>query len=59
MYKLYTDKVENFEAVIKLEGASPSNSKARLVVESETFSLLLLESFFEIYGIYLPYFWDL
>ena len=40
MYKLYTDKVENFEAVIKLEGASPSNSKARLVVESETFSLL-------------------
>jgi len=40
MYKLYTDKIENFEAVIKLEGASPSKSKARLVVEAENFSLL-------------------
>tara|TARA_R110001583_G_scaffold13766_4_gene58716 strand:- start:15576 stop:16148 length:573 start_codon:yes stop_codon:yes gene_type:complete len=40
MYKLYTDKIENFEAVIKLEGASPSKSKARLVVESDNFSLL-------------------
>ena len=40
MYKLYTDKVENFEAVIRLEGASPSKSKARLIVESDNFSLL-------------------
>lgn len=40
MYKLYTDKIENFEAVIKLEGASPSKSKARLVVEADNFSLL-------------------
>jgi len=40
MYKLYTDKVENFEANIKLEGASPSKSKARLIVESDNFSLL-------------------
>lgn len=40
MYKLYTDKIENFEAVIKLEGASPSKSKARLIVESDNFSLL-------------------
>ena len=40
MYKLYTDKIENFEAVIKLEGASPSKSTARLVVEAENFSLL-------------------
>ena len=40
MYKLYTDKVENFEAVIKLEGASPSKSKARLIVETDSFSLL-------------------
>ena len=28
MYKLYTDKVDNFQATIKLEGASPSKSKA-------------------------------
>jgi len=41
MYKLYTDKIENFEATIKLEGASPTKSKARLVVESDNFSLLL------------------
>ena len=40
MYKLYTDKVENFEAVIKLEGASTSKSTARLVVEADNFSLL-------------------
>tara|TARA_R100001129_G_C5202349_1_gene214182 strand:- start:98 stop:673 length:576 start_codon:yes stop_codon:yes gene_type:complete len=40
MYKLYTDKVENFEAIIKLEGASTSKSTARLVVEADNFSLL-------------------
>jgi len=40
MYKLYTDKIENFEAKIKLEGASMKNSKARLVIESEDFDLM-------------------
>jgi len=40
MYKLFTDKIENFEARIKLEGASLKKSTARLVVEAENFSLL-------------------
>ena len=40
MYKLYTDKIENFEAKIKLEGASLKKSKARLVVESDDFDLM-------------------
>ena len=40
MYKLYTDKIENFEAKIKIEGASLKKSKARLVVESEDFDLM-------------------
>jgi hypothetical protein len=40
MYKLFTDKIENFEANIKLEGASPSKSIARLVVEASDFSLM-------------------
>jgi len=40
MYKLFTDKLENFEAKIKIEGASLKKSKARLVVEAENFSLL-------------------
>ena len=40
MYKLFTDKLENFEAKIKIEGASLKKSKARLVVESDNFSLL-------------------
>ena len=40
MYKLYTDKIENFEAKIKLEGASLKKSKARLVIESEDFDLM-------------------
>ena len=39
-YKLYTDKIENFEAQIKLTGASLKKSKARLVIESEDFNLL-------------------
>ena len=39
-YKLYTDKIENFEAKIKLEGASLKKSKVRLVVESQDFSLM-------------------
>ena len=40
MYKLFTDKSELFECDIKLEGASLSKSKARLVVETKDYSLL-------------------
>ena len=40
MYKLYTDKIENFEAKIKLEGASLKKSKARLVIEAQDFDLM-------------------
>ena len=40
MYKLYTDKIENFEAKIQLTGASLKESKARLVIESEDFDLM-------------------
>tara|TARA_R110000787_G_scaffold51374_1_gene121756 strand:+ start:1842 stop:2408 length:567 start_codon:yes stop_codon:yes gene_type:complete len=40
MYKLYTDKIENFEAKIKLEGASLKKSKARLIIESDDFDLM-------------------
>ena len=40
MYKLFTDKSELFECDIKLQGASLSKSKARLVVETYDYSLL-------------------
>ena len=40
MYKLFTDKPELFECDIKIEGASLSNSKARLVVETNDYSLM-------------------
>ena len=40
MYKLFTDKSELFECDIKLEGASLNKSKARLVVETQDYSLL-------------------
>ena len=40
MYKLFTDKLENFEAKIKLEGASLNNSNARLIIETDDLSLL-------------------
>ena len=40
MYKLFTDKSELFECDIKLEGARLSKSKARLVVETQDYSLL-------------------
>ena len=40
MYKLFTDKSELFECNIKLEGASLSKSKARLVVETQDYSLM-------------------
>ena len=40
MYKLFTDKAELFECDIKIEGASLSNSSARLVVETSDYSLM-------------------
>jgi hypothetical protein len=40
MYKLFTDKAELFECDIKIEGASLSNSNARLVVETNDYSLM-------------------
>ena len=40
MYKLFTDKNELFECSIKLQGASLKKSKARLVVETQEYSLL-------------------
>ena len=40
MYKLFTDKSELFECDIKLQGASLKKSKARLVVETQEYSLL-------------------
>ena len=40
MYKLFTDKTELFECDIKLQGASLNKSKARLVVETQDYSLL-------------------
>ena len=40
MYKLFTDKADLFECDIKIEGASLSSSKARLVVETSDYSLM-------------------
>lgn len=40
MYKLYTDKTEVFECKVKIDGASLSNSQARLIIESEDLNLL-------------------
>ena len=40
MYKLFTDKSETFECDIKIEGATLSNSTARLVVETSDYSLM-------------------
>ena len=40
MYKLFTDKAELFECDIKIEGASLTNSTARLVVETTDYSLM-------------------
>ena len=39
-YKLYTDKQENFECQIYLEGTSLSKAKARLIVESGDLNLM-------------------
>lgn len=40
MYKLFTDKAELFECDIKIEGTSLSQSSARLVIETNEYSLL-------------------
>ena len=40
MYKLFTDKSELFECNISLQGASLKKSKARLVVETQDYSLM-------------------
>ena len=40
MYKLFTDKTELFECNISLQGASLKKSKARLVVETQDYSIL-------------------
>tara|TARA_R110002126_G_scaffold37488_3_gene113048 strand:+ start:909 stop:1499 length:591 start_codon:yes stop_codon:yes gene_type:complete len=40
MYTLFTDKQETFTADIKLEGASLTNSFARLIVESDDWNLV-------------------
>ena len=40
MYKLFTDKAELFECSISLQGASLKKSKARLVVETQDYSLM-------------------
>ena len=40
MYTLFTDKSENFECNIDIEGASISDSSARLVLETKDVSLL-------------------
>ena len=40
MYKLFTDKTELFECDIKVEGTSLSKSKARLVIETQDYSLM-------------------
>tara|TARA_B100001250_G_C19531198_1_gene670471 strand:- start:47 stop:598 length:552 start_codon:yes stop_codon:yes gene_type:complete len=39
-YKIYTDKKENFECKIFLEGASLKNAKTRIVVESNNVNLM-------------------
>jgi hypothetical protein len=40
MYKLYTDKQEVFECNIELEGASMSNAKARVILETSDMNLV-------------------
>tara|TARA_B100000131_G_scaffold301099_1_gene323007 strand:+ start:203 stop:754 length:552 start_codon:yes stop_codon:yes gene_type:complete len=39
-YKIYTDKKENFECKIFLEGASLKDAKTRIVVESDSVNLM-------------------
>ncbi len=44
MYTFYTDKQELFECKLDLEGAKLSDSKARLVLESDNYNLLFYGS---------------
>ena len=39
MYKIYLDKNKIFECIVNIEGASLSQSEARLLIESENFTL--------------------
>ena len=39
MYKLYTDKIENFECKLKLEGASLSKAFSRIILETNDINL--------------------
>ena len=38
-YKLYTDKIENFECKLKLEGASLSKAFSRIILETNDINL--------------------
>jgi len=40
MYTLYTDKIENFKCTVDVEGAALSETKARLVLQSDKLNLL-------------------
>jgi len=40
MYQLYSDKLNNFECQIQLEGCSLNDANARLIVESDDNSLI-------------------
>jgi len=42
MYELFVDKQETFECNIKLEGASITNAKARLILESDEMNLVFM-----------------
>ena len=39
MYKLYTDKIENFECKLQLEGASLSKAFSRIILETDDINL--------------------
>ena len=40
MYTLYTDKIENFKCTVDVEGAALSETKVRLVLQSDKLNLL-------------------
>lgn len=40
MYKIYTDKTEEFNCKIQIEGAELNDSKVRLIIEGKDFNLL-------------------
>ena len=39
MYKLYTDKIENFECKLQLEGASLNKAFSRIILETNDINL--------------------